>query len=66
VRDEFEIQDRDIPLSALHVRQETPVNPNSLGHFRLSPTTSFPQFPYPISQASEQILGHEPASWRVG
>lgn len=38
--DEFEIQDRDVPLAALDIRKEAPVDADPLGHLRLSPTAS--------------------------
>lgn len=61
---QIQVENRNIPLPPLHVGQETPVDPDFLGHYDLSPAAFLPKLPNSGSQANEQV-GHELASWLV-
>jgi hypothetical protein len=63
--DQFQIQDGNVPLPSFHIREKAPVNSDLLGHLRLSPAVLSTQLPDSVSQANEQVFGHEPASWTV-
>ena len=63
---EFHIQNRNIPLSPLDIRQETPINSDFLGHHDLTPSMLLPELANSVSKASQQVSRHDPASWPVG
>jgi hypothetical protein len=58
LRNQLQIQDRNITFPTLDIRQKTPINPYSLGHLDLSPTVLSAQLSNPVSQANEQVFGH--------
>jgi len=65
-RDQFQVENRDISFSPLDIRQKAPVNADLLSKFNLSPAVLLSELPNPISQARQQVSGHDPASSRVG
>ncbi len=65
-RNQFHIQNGNIPLSPLHIRQEAAIQSNLLCELDLRPASLLSQGLNPRSELDQQVLrGHPPASCGV-
>ena len=66
LRNQFQIEQANVPLAPLQVGKVAPIQAQLFGHLNLSPALSFSQFPNPLPESHTYVFGHQTESWLVG